>query len=186
MTAQQPTARALFARNLKELRYSRGFKGARQFAHALQIDENRYPRYERGEVEPSLSMLVRICEALGVTPNELLRAQAPQPAISAGTAAGGLDIRAAGPPCGLRTKKAIAWNLARDIALAGAGLPERPGEAKTCGVLRRASALFHEIDSDLASFVTHPADMPEVAALDPDNQQRIADQIGLLLGDAPG
>jgi len=36
------------------------------------IEENRYTRYERAEVEPSLTVLLKICETLGVTPNDLL------------------------------------------------------------------------------------------------------------------
>ena len=50
----------------------RGFRTARSFARALEIDENRYTRYERAEVEPSLELIQRICQLLDIGPNELL------------------------------------------------------------------------------------------------------------------
>jgi transcriptional regulator with XRE-family HTH domain len=67
-----PSALALFASRLKAARLSRGYLSARQFARAIGIDENRYTRYERGEIEPGFAILLRICTALGTTPNELL------------------------------------------------------------------------------------------------------------------
>lgn len=50
----------------------RGFQRARYFAESLGIEENRYTRYERAEVEPNLTLIHKMCEMLGVTPNELL------------------------------------------------------------------------------------------------------------------
>ncbi len=67
-----PAARLEFARRLRELRIPRGFRTARSLARSLDIDENRYTRYERAEVEPDLAMIRRICETLDVTPNDLL------------------------------------------------------------------------------------------------------------------
>jgi transcriptional regulator with XRE-family HTH domain len=66
-----PAARLEFARRLRELRIPRGFRTARSLARSLDIDENRYTRYERAEVEPDLTMIRRICETLNVTPNDL-------------------------------------------------------------------------------------------------------------------
>lgn len=57
---------AAFAVRLKTLRVLRGFRTARSFARALDIDENRYTRWERGEVEPSVAMLARMAEVLGL------------------------------------------------------------------------------------------------------------------------
>ena len=71
-TAGKPAARIAFARRLRELRIPKGFRTARSLARALSIDENRYTRYERAEVEPDLDLLLRICDTLSVTPNELL------------------------------------------------------------------------------------------------------------------
>lgn len=67
-----PIARLEFAQRLRELRVPRGFRTARSLAKALDIDENRYTRYERAEVEPDLTMIRRICATLGVTPDALL------------------------------------------------------------------------------------------------------------------
>jgi len=67
-----PDARRLFAARLRQLRAESGFPTARQLAAALGIAENRYTRYERAEVEPSLTLIRKICETLSVSPNELL------------------------------------------------------------------------------------------------------------------
>ena len=64
--------RAAFARRLKEERIKRGYPKARSFARAIGIEENRYTRYERAEVEPSLGLITRICDVLDITPDELL------------------------------------------------------------------------------------------------------------------
>jgi DNA-binding XRE family transcriptional regulator len=69
------TARNAFARHLRELRVLRGYRTARSLAQALGIDENRYTRYERAEVEPDLGLLMKICEVLALTPNDLLMDQ---------------------------------------------------------------------------------------------------------------
>lgn len=65
-------AREDFALNLRRLRVAKGFRTARSLARALGIDENRYTRYERAEVEPDLGLIRRMCETLGLSPNELL------------------------------------------------------------------------------------------------------------------
>jgi len=67
-----PEVRARFAQRLKTLRTQRGFDRARYFAKSLGIEENRYTRYERAEVEPSLTLIHKMCETLRVSPNELL------------------------------------------------------------------------------------------------------------------
>src|SRR5262249_48170395 len=72
MVALAPDVRTRFATRLKRLRLQRGYERARFFARTLGIEENRYTRYERAEVEPSLTLLQKMCETLRVTPNELL------------------------------------------------------------------------------------------------------------------
>jgi len=67
-----PTVRLQFAARLKEVRTSRGFRSARMFARALGVEENRYTRYERAEVEPSFTLLDKMCRLLATTPNDLL------------------------------------------------------------------------------------------------------------------
>ncbi|MEM1306220.1 MAG: helix-turn-helix transcriptional regulator, partial [Pseudomonadota bacterium] len=72
MSNAAPEIRTMFSRNLRETRKAAGFRSARAFAERLDIDENRYTRYERAEVEPSLDLLVRICRKLKTSPNALL------------------------------------------------------------------------------------------------------------------
>lgn len=64
--ASEQDGTAAFAVRLKTLRVLRGFRTARSFARALDIDENRYTRWERGEVEPSVTMLAKMAEVLGL------------------------------------------------------------------------------------------------------------------------
>jgi len=70
-----PEVRSQFAQRLKNLRTQRGFDRARYFAKSLGIEENRYTRYERAEVEPNLTLIHKMCETLRVSPRvrELLR-----------------------------------------------------------------------------------------------------------------
>ena len=55
---------------------------ARNFARALGIEENRYTRYERAEVEPTLTLIHRMCELLEASPNPppWLYGESPRPA----------------------------------------------------------------------------------------------------------
>lgn len=87
-----------FAVRLKQLRVLRGFRTARAFAQALEIDENRYTRWERGEVEPSVAMLARMAEVLNL-PVDIL--------VSGGDVAAGLPSSStAMRDSGLRTSPA--------------------------------------------------------------------------------
>ncbi|MGI9478475.1 MAG: helix-turn-helix domain-containing protein [Hyphomicrobiaceae bacterium] len=72
MNKKNSDVRTRFAQRLRAIRVPRGYKTARSFAEALEIDENRYTRYERAEVEPDLRLMMRICSLLGATPNDLL------------------------------------------------------------------------------------------------------------------
>ena len=63
--------RTRFGLRLKELRREAGFKTARSFAQVLNMQENRYTRYERGEVEPNLFNIGKMCRLLGVDANRL-------------------------------------------------------------------------------------------------------------------
>ena len=79
-----------FAMRLKQLRVLRGFRTARAFAQALGIDENRYTRWERGEVEPSVAMLAKMAEILNIPVDILVSggdvaAGLPSPFAVAGT-----------------------------------------------------------------------------------------------------
>lgn len=64
--------RKRFAQKLTLLRERAGYRTRRAFARAIGIDENRYTRYERAEVEPNLQLLVTIADGLKASPNALL------------------------------------------------------------------------------------------------------------------
>jgi transcriptional regulator with XRE-family HTH domain len=54
------------------LRVARGYHTAKQFAVALGLQQNRYTRYERAEVEPCLTVIDKMCRVLNVLPSDLL------------------------------------------------------------------------------------------------------------------
>ena len=54
------------------MRKDRGYTRARDFAVLIGQEENTLTRWERGETEPSFEVLLRICQVLGTTPDELL------------------------------------------------------------------------------------------------------------------
>ena len=152
--AAAPLARRDFARRLRELRLPRGFRTARSLARSLDIDENRYTRYERAEVEPDLGMIRRICEILGVTPNELLGVGprpmthdepmgATRPSSRAAARRRGADAADGTKPLGLQ---AAAWLLA-EAAIAvkvrhkhNGGLP--PSDTAPLAAMKETGQLF--------------------------------------------
>jgi transcriptional regulator with XRE-family HTH domain len=73
-----------FPGSLQAARRGAGYASAREFARALGIHENRYSRYERGDAEPDLALLCKICTRLGKSPNELLGFGTPGPSSAAG------------------------------------------------------------------------------------------------------
>lgn len=89
-----PEVRLQFAKRLKQLRTEKGFLRARTFANALGIEENRYTRYERAEVEPSLTLIHRMCETLQSSPNELLgfTENAPKSTVESTTPMGNVSL----------------------------------------------------------------------------------------------
>lgn len=60
-----------FAKKLRAAR-ERKYRSAQKFAEKMGLDPHAYRKYERGETEPSLETLVRMCEDLNITPNDLL------------------------------------------------------------------------------------------------------------------
>ena len=65
------TVRYLMASRLKHLRKSKGFKQA-ELAEVMGCEINTISRYETGANTPSIDQLLRLAEALGVSPMELL------------------------------------------------------------------------------------------------------------------
>lgn len=61
-----------FGKRLRKAREAAGYGSAQQFAGVLGVEPHTYRHYERGEREPNLELLARICEILSVTPNDLL------------------------------------------------------------------------------------------------------------------
>jgi transcriptional regulator with XRE-family HTH domain len=53
-----------------------------EVARRAGLSERRYGYYATGEREPNLATLVRICEVLAATPNDLLLAEGKPPAQS--------------------------------------------------------------------------------------------------------
>ncbi len=167
MTVQSPIARQQFARRLREFRVARGFKTARSLAHALDIDENRYTRYERAEVEPDIKLIQQICETLGLSPNDLLgtpvprQAAAPRPAASA--AVSGFSEPEPvpfNPSAGERDR--TAWLLACAVAdLRATEANLAPEGASPLATLQQAARLFADLQSRPYAAVTdillHPA-----------------------------
>jgi transcriptional regulator with XRE-family HTH domain len=162
-----PAVRAEFAKRLRVLRAQRGFERARHFAKALGIEENRYTRYERAEVEPNLTLLFEICQTLAVTPNELMGfAEGAVDGRSAGLADGPAAVRPqprsapeanAGPD-----RRALAWQLATEAAHLQA---ERRGAAKGAfdplRLVRETGRLYARLEQDpfgtIAEIVEDPA-----------------------------
>lgn len=61
-----------FAKRLKAARVRAGYKSAQTFAFAAGLEPHAYRKYERGEAEPHFDTLVRMCELLRITADELL------------------------------------------------------------------------------------------------------------------
>src|SRR5882672_10370283 len=116
-----PEVRSQFAKRLKIIRTQRGFDRARYFAKSLGIEENRYTRYERAEVEPSLTLIHKMCATLHVTPNELLGfaefndegAFQSAPGLSESPAN---SARSQGQTAGNGNVGSLAWRLASEAA----------------------------------------------------------------------
>ena len=79
MSARHEKIMKKFAKQLRDARVRR-YPSAQKFAEKMGLDPHAYRKYERGETEPNFETLVRLCEDLGITPNDLLPdgAMAPQ------------------------------------------------------------------------------------------------------------
>jgi transcriptional regulator with XRE-family HTH domain len=162
-----PAVRAEFAKRLRALRAQRGYERARHFAQALGIEENRYTRYERAEVEPNLSLLVEICQKLAVTPNELMGfadlAVDGRPAgLLAGPPAPRREARGAAGPPPAPDLRALAWQLAAEAARVEAEL-RAPAKAAfdPLRLVRETGRLYARLEQEpfgtVAEIVADPA-----------------------------
>ena len=150
-----PDARLDFARQLKATRTAKGFAHARYFAAALGLEENRYTRYERAEVEPSLSIIRRMCVTLGVTPNDLL---APSD-----------GAEPAGPAIGRREN--LAWRLASELATVRAGATQPQEATKSLPVLHAAATLYRKLTEDPYSTVAEIASTEVMASIEDEHRK---------------
>jgi transcriptional regulator with XRE-family HTH domain len=164
MAPLAPDVRSQFAKRLKSLRTHRGFERARYFAKALGIEENRYTRYERAEVEPNLTLIHQMCERLGVTPNELLGYPDYIPGNShfVGMAESSRSSVTSRTPEHESRRDSLAWRLATEVV---AVRNEDGSNTKSAGdplnAFRETGALFRKLQSDpynaVAEFLSDPA-----------------------------
>ena len=61
-----------FSDRLKAARLRAGYAHAKDFADALGVEAPTYRYWERGQAQPDLTTLSRICVLLDVEPNDLL------------------------------------------------------------------------------------------------------------------
>jgi len=144
-----PEVRSQFAKRLKSMRAQSGYQRARYFAKSLGIEENRYTRYERAEVEPSLTLIHKICEVLRVSPNELLGF-----AEYGGTPAPGFAEEPPGefPPRenpSERHVELLAWRLASEvIAIRNTHRANSRAAGDPLAAARETGKLFQQLQSD--------------------------------------
>jgi transcriptional regulator with XRE-family HTH domain len=169
-----PQVRLQFAKRLKNMRVEGGFQRARYFAKSLGIEENRYTRYERAEVEPSLTLIHKICEILRVSPNELL-----------GFAEFSGDGRMPGfyePPGDFaqrespseaeRRAELLAWRLASEITSIRNRQRTNPGDPLAAA--RETGRLFQLLRSDPFNTVAGVLSDEALKDLDPERKGELA------------
>jgi transcriptional regulator with XRE-family HTH domain len=175
--ALAPEVRARFAQRLKTLRVQKGFLRARYFAKSLGIEENRYTRYERAEVEPDLTLLQKMCEALRVTPNELIgfAEYGGQPSATAFTEEAG-DY--AGGDRFDRQLGMLAWRLASEAAaIRNKQRPHAKGAADPLAVARETGKLFQQLQTDPFGMVAAIAADEDLKKLDARRKAELAELI---------
>jgi transcriptional regulator with XRE-family HTH domain len=178
-----PNVRSQFAKRLKSIRALRGFGRARYFAKSLGIEENRYTRYERAEVEPSLTLIHKMCEMLRVTPNELLGFADLKHDRSQGAAVGLAEDEAAhtfgagadhagnsGDPL-----SSIAWQLATAaVAIRHDHAGKSKSPADPLETMRETSVLFRNLQHNPFGAVTEILDDPALKSADAGRKASLA------------
>lgn len=179
------TFRIEFAQRLRSLRVPRGYRTARSFAHALGIDENRYTRYERAEVEPDLALLARMCTLLGVTPNELLGFPvtgtddaAGEPGQTSHASAGSFQHANKGREPAAHNARGLAWQIACQLTRQTV---TKSNDINPLDELRLTLKLFNEIEADPFSFVRRAPELPAMSALPSDRQAEVVAALNEML-----
>jgi len=174
-----PEVRAQFAKRLKEMRSRNGFPRARYFARSLGIEENRYTRYERAEVEPNLTLIHKMCETLRVSPNELLgfaeyAGAGSPPAFSEDAPT---EHSPAEDPANRRLQL-HAWRLASEVvAIRGRHRAKTKTAADPLAGMRDTGKLFRKLQADPFGTVAEIAADEVFKELDPARKADLAQVI---------
>jgi transcriptional regulator with XRE-family HTH domain len=186
-----PNVRAQFAKRLKIIRTQRGFDRARYFAKSLGIEENRYTRYERAEVEPSLTLIHKMCATLHVTPNELLGfaefndegAFQTAPGLAEPTA----PLKGQAQAGGNGMVGSQAWRLANEAAAIRSEQASRGKAAEDpLANFRDTAALFQKLQADPFGTVAEIVDDPAVKGAPAARKAAIAELIRAFTEGASG
>lgn len=62
----------LFGERLRQIREERGYS-QEAFANVLDIDRSYLGGIERGERNPSIKFIYRVCDSINIEPNELFK-----------------------------------------------------------------------------------------------------------------
>lgn len=180
-----PAARSQFAKRLKAIRTRRGFERARYFAQSLGIEENRYTRYERAEVEPNLTLIYKMCETLRVTPNELLGFSESEIAADvdmdplANFSESGQPRYGRIVPPAAETRDALAWRLAAEVVSLHreAGAKGKPAVADPLKRMQDTGSLFRSLQSEPFGTVAQILADPALDVVDAARKAELADLI---------
>jgi transcriptional regulator with XRE-family HTH domain len=147
-----PEVRSQFAKRLKEMRVNSGFLRARYFAKSLGIEENRYTRYERAEVEPSLTLIHKMCDVLRVSPNVLMgfaEYEGASPGLIPAFAEDSPDENANSADAGTRHMGLLAWRLASEaVAVRHKQRAKSKAAPDPLATTREVGRLFQKLQSD--------------------------------------
>ena len=177
MAALAPDVRSRFATRLKRLRLQRGFERARFFARTLGIEENRYTRYERAEVEPSLTLLHKMCDTLRVTPNELLGFAEPGGDASGSTDACAARGEAHGEGNRADPTSSLAWRLASATVAIRQEHVGRKAAGDALETIRETGILFAELQAKPFGAVAEIVRDPSLKSAAPEKRAALAELI---------
>ena len=177
MAALAPDVRSRFATRLKRLRLQRGFERARFFARTLGIEENRYTRYERAEVEPSLTLLHKMCDTLRVTPNELLGFAEPPGDASAPTGASAARGEAQNEGNRADPASSLAWRLASATVTIRQEHVGRKAAGDALETIRETGNLFAELQAKPFGAVAEIVRDPSLKSAAPEKRAALAELI---------
>ena len=173
-----PEVRAQFAKRLKEMRVQSGFPRARYFANSLGIEENRYTRYERAEVEPSLTLIHKMCETLRVSPNKLLGFAEDEGSAVAGFAENPSRASANAEDTAARHLDLLAWRLASETtAIRNKRRVSAKASSDPLAASRDTGKLFQKLQSDPFGTVAEIVADDALKDLDSERKAALADLI---------